>query len=65
MSPAFLEKGQSYSLKGRKAPIKFLYKCPWAAIQYPKYVFEGSNGSKIELSPQSVQNRVSELTREN
>jgi hypothetical protein len=64
MSPAFLEKGKSYSLKGRKTPIKFLYQCPWAAIQYPKYVFEGANGSKIELSPNTVQNRVSELSSE-
>jgi hypothetical protein len=65
MPPSYLEKGQNYSLKGRKTPIKFLYKCPWAAIQYPKYVFERTNGAKIELSPLSVQNRVSELPREN
>lgn len=65
MSPSYLEKGKNYSLKGRKTLIKFLYKCPWAAIRYPKYVFEGTNGAKIELSPNAVQNRVSELPREN
>jgi hypothetical protein len=64
MHPTYLERGKNYSLKGRKAPIKFLYQCPWAAIQYPKYVFEGTNGTRIGLSPNAVQNRVSEFSRE-
>ncbi len=64
MSPSYLEKGKNYSFKGRKTPIKFLYQCPWAAIRYPKYVFEGTNGGRIELSPNAVHKQVFEVSQE-
>lgn len=61
MYPTYLERGKHYSFKGRKSQIQFLYQCPWAVIKYPRYVFKGVRGGRIELSPNAVQNQVSEF----